>query len=320
MSDNWLELIGGWNWIPSGFRYPQILALEAIPIILLFWVWNRSSRGVPLPMDHSPHRRGVSQKAFINLAEMLFPLLLAVAIFILAGPLEFGKPQSKRALSNILFCVDISGSMSAPFGDGDRYDASMKAIDKFLDYRTGDSFGLTFFGNSVLHWTPLTTDASAIRCAVPFMNPRVVPYWFNGTSIGKALLECRSELMKQEEGDRMIILISDGASSDLAGGNDVDIANRLVDAGVTVFAIHIAEGDPPPEVTKICAKTNGEAFATADPYALEAVFHSIDQMKKAEMQKMVAEQKDNFRPYAAIGVLLLVLGLVSSLGLRYTPW
>ena len=31
----------------------------------------------------------------------------------------------------------------------------MKAIDDFLDFRKGDAFGLTFFGNNVLHWVPL---------------------------------------------------------------------------------------------------------------------------------------------------------------------
>ena len=51
----------------------------------------------------------------------------------------------------------------------------MKAIDEFLKIRKGDAFGLTFFGNNVLHWVPLTSDPSAIRCAPPFMKPENVP-------------------------------------------------------------------------------------------------------------------------------------------------
>ena len=67
----------------------------------------------------------------------------------------------------------------------------MAAINDFLDYREGDAFGLTFFGNSVLHWVPLTSDVSAFRCAPPFMRPDQIPSWFGGTEIGKALLACR---------------------------------------------------------------------------------------------------------------------------------
>ena len=104
--------------------------------------------------------------------ESLPALILLVAILILAGPQKTGEPRTKRVMSNIEFCVDVSGSMTAQFGEGTRYDASMAAINGFLDYRKGDAFGLTFFGVEVLHWVPLTTDVSAFRCAPPFMNPK----------------------------------------------------------------------------------------------------------------------------------------------------
>jgi Ca-activated chloride channel family protein len=96
-------------------------------------------------------------------------------------------PKERRALTNIEFCVDVSGSMTAPFGEGSRYDGSLKALEQFLDARKGDAYGLTFFGNSVLHWVPLTSDGSAIRCSPPFMRPERQPYCFGATEIGKAL-------------------------------------------------------------------------------------------------------------------------------------
>ncbi len=308
------------NWWPSGFDRPWVLWLEMLPVVLLAWIWMRHSRGVPLPLDHSLHGSGAVTKSLINLAESLAPLLLFVVIWILAGPLELGKPIAKRSLTNILFCVDISGSMTSSFGEGTRYDGSMKAINQFLDYRKGDAFGLTFFGNSVLHWCPLTTDTSAIRCSPPFMRPENAPTWFGGTEIGKALLACRKILMEQEKGDRMIILVSDGSSSDLSGGNDVAIAKRLADEGITVYAIHIAEFDVPEPIVNITTLTGGEVFNPGDEESLSAVFKRIDQMQKAEMERTVAEQLDHFVPYSLIGVLLLALLTLCSYGLRYTPW
>ena len=52
----------------------------------------------------------------------------------------------------------------------------------------------------------------------------------DGAEIGKALLACRRRLMKSEDGDRMIVLISDGYSSDLSGGNDMTMNNPIVPA------------------------------------------------------------------------------------------
>ena len=211
--------------------------------------------------------------------------------------------------------------MNSSFGSvGTRYDGSMQAINQFLDYRDGDAFGLTFFGNEVLHWCPLTTDASAIRCSVPFMRPEVAPPWFGGTQIAKALLACRQKLMESEKGDRMIILVSDGSSFDLNPGNAPDIASRMNAEGITVFAIHIAESPPPDPIVTVTSKTGGDVFNPGDEAALAGVFQTIDSMQKAEMEKTVAEQLDNFRPYALLGLATMALALCCSYGLRYTPW
>ena len=55
--------------------------------------------------------------------------MLALVIVLLAGPQRWDEPRTQRSLTNIEFCVDVSGSMTARFGDGDRYQAAMKAID-----------------------------------------------------------------------------------------------------------------------------------------------------------------------------------------------
>lgn len=308
------------NWIPSGFGRPWVLWLMLIPIFILAWIWLRRSNGVAIPVDHSSHKSGTITRVMINLSESLAPLLGLVIVWLLAQPLELGQPSEKRSMTNIQFCVDISGSMTAQFGEGTRYDASMVAINQFLDFREGDAFGLTFFGNSVLHWCPLTTDSSAIRCSPPFMRPEVVPPWFGGTEIGKALLSCRRLLMKQEEGDRMIILVSDGSSSDLSGGKDAEIAYRLLDEGIKVYGIHIADYEVPGQIVTITSITGGEVFNPGDPESLASVFAHIDEMEKARVEQTVAEQLDNFKPFTMVGIGFLFLFLLTRFGLRYTPW
>ena len=302
------------------FAHPWLLLLLLIPAILVAWIWKRDTGRVMLPFDHGRQRDGALLSGLTNLAESLPALLLAVVIVVLAGPQQLSEPKTKRALTNIEFCVDISGSMTAPFGDGSRYDGSMEAINEFLDFRQGDAFGLTFFGNSVLHWVPLTTDTSAVRCSPPFMRPEMAPRWFGGTEIGKALRACRKVLIGREEGDRMIVLVSDGYSFDLANGNDMKLAKKLRDDSIVVYAVHIADSQVPDPIVNITSITGGEVFNPGDPEALKGVFRRIDEMQETRLEKTAAETMDNFFPYCVVGLSLLGFGVVASYGLRYTPW
>lgn len=306
------------------FGNPLFLLGLAVPVLLLAWVWTRRGGRVAMPFDAQVprSRRGQTLRFFLQVAESVPALILGVAILILAGPQSVGAPKTKREMTNIQFCVDVSGSMTGGMGEGTRYDAAMEAINGFLDYRTGDAFGLTFFGNNVLHWVPLTTDTNAFRCAPPFMDPKKgnLPRWFGGTSIGKALKACRVELNKREEGDKMIILISDGYSSDLGGGQDGEIAKKLRDDGIAMYGIHVAPGNVPDGVVNIASITGGEVFEAGDPLALRTVFERIDEMEVARVEKVAGEQIDDFGPWC-----WLALGILGAFGLfqfflRATPW
>lgn len=260
--------------------------------------------------------------AFITCAESLPAFVLAVVIVIIAGPQQLSEPKSKKVMTNIELCVDVSGSMAASFGEGTRYDASMKAIDRFLSFREGDAFGLTFFGHTVLHWAPLTNDVSAIRCSPPFMNPKNKnhPRHMGGTAIGKALIACHKRLVGRKEGDRMIVLVSDGQSPDLGGGNDIKIAKKLAADRVVVYGIHISPSNVPDSIVNIAAMTGGEIFAPDDPTALEVVFRRIDEMQETKIEKTSAENMDHFVPYSIAGLSVLGMSVLSLFGLRYTPW
>lgn len=304
------------------FHYPIVLFLMVVPALLLAWQWTRRGRELIVPFDNGGGGSGRPLRVLLGFAEMLPALLLAVVIAILAGPQQLSEPKTQRVLSNIELCVDVSGSMTASFGDGNRYDAAMGAIDEFLDYRTGDAFGLTFFGNEVLHWVPLTTDVSAIRCSPPFMDPTNPerPPWLGGTAIGKALKACRKQLLQREEGDRMIVLVSDGASFDLNGGTDLEIAKQFNDDRITVYGIHIGGGDAPGPVVNITTLTGGEVFVPGDPEALGRVFQTIDEMAETKMEKSQAETMDDYVPTSIAGLSIVGICLLCLFGLRFTPW
>ena len=307
--------------LPS-FARRWVLLLLVVPLAALVLAagrrfWLPRSR-VVLPLDHSPARGGWRVWVLLTAADGLPALLLAVGVLILAGPQTTGPPRTKRALTNIQIAVDVSGSMMAQYGEGNRYDAAMVAVDKFLDYRKGDAFGLTFFGDAFLHWTPLTADPSAIRCAPPFMKPDVVPPAFGGTAIAKVLRGCIKELRRAADGDRMILLVTDGISYDLQ--EDTELLAALRADKITVFTVIAAQFDPQDELVTICRGTGGEAFRADNPDTLKQVFAKINTMTPAKTTPTIAETIDHYRPFALAGLGLAGLHALCLLGLRYTPW
>ena len=313
-----------------------ILFALFIPASMLVWIWLRdrfaslgnagpirfgSDRRVALPQDYGVASTGRFADFLIKCFVSAAPLTLAIAIILLAQPRHLGVPQAKRELTNIEFCLDLSGSMMGRFGSGTRYDAAMASINGFVAKRDGDAFGLTIFGDNAEHWIPLTTDPSAFRCAVPFLNPRRLPPGYGGgTMIGLGLKKCQEVLITRETGDRMIILVSDGASFDLGDGQEEEIGRSLRDDRIVVYSIHIGEGMSPPEVSTITNITGGESFSPQDTQSLQYVFQQIDKMEVAEMKQSYAEVLDWFKPFAITGLSLIGVSLISLLGLRYTPW
>lgn len=298
----------------------QLLFLLVIPFALLMWTWSAKRPRMALPFDAGRQKSGRVWGWVLNLAESIPPLLLAIAILILADPTQLGTPVQERELKNIQFCLDVSGSMTANFGAGKRYDAAMEAINDFIDFREGDTFGLTIFGVQNLQWVPLTTDTSAFKCAPPFLRPELLPPGFGGTMIGSALQACQRVLVQREEGDRMIILVSDGNSFDLSPPNDEELARKLRADDIVVYAVHVSNTSLPPELATITTLTGGEAFNPGDREGLKAVFRKIDQMQQTKLKPAYAVRQDFFWPFALIGLSLLAVHLLTAFGLRSTPW
>ena len=290
------------------FAYPAVLILLALPVLLLVWEWRRRGTVLAMPFDHSGARRGRWLEGIVKIANLGAPLLLAVAVVLLAGPQRPLSQGNQRVLTNIEFVLDVSGSMTATFGDGRRSDKAVEALQEFVGHREGDAFGVTLFGTEVLHWVPLTQDLSALKHSAPFMKPEAMPPYMGGTRIGLALRSVHRILANRPEGDRMIILISDGMSADLRG------------ADIVMYYIHVASGQPQQEVYEIAARTGGEAFIAGDPAALQTVFERIDSMRPAKFEPETPIPADNFRPFALAGLSLLGLQLLSLFGIRFTPW
>ena len=299
------------------FHHPHWLRLLAVPVLWCFWQWVRRGRAVVLPLDHGRQGRGGALRFFTNVAGTAPSILLAVAVLLLAGPRKAAPPKDVRVMNNIILCVDVSGSMQMRFGNGTRYSAAVEAARAFCHYRKGDAFGLTIFGNEYVHWVPPTPELSAISGAMDYIDPRRLP--FGGTMIALALRGCRDELKKTaQDGDKAVILITDGESADFGGGGDRAVAEEMAEAGIRVFGI-VIDGDSAGLET-ITSATRGKLFTVGDRSALTGIFAEIDRMQKARFKQVSDEWVDDYIALAIAGLSVAVLYALSLLGLRYNPW
>ncbi|WP_425615261.1 VWA domain-containing protein [Anatilimnocola sp. NA78] len=306
--------------IPTAFANPWWLTALVLPAALALSEWFRRRHALVVPFDHSGARSGVWLGRLLRTAALLPSLLLAIAIVLLARPIRPDLPTEERVLTNIEFVIDVSGSMMSEFGNGTRFEGSLSAIEAFTNHRQGDAFGLTIFGNEVLHWTPLTKDLAAIRTAAPFVRPGNMPAQFNGTEIGKALRASLKQVRLRGQSDGLMVLVSDGESADLYDNEARRVGTELATAGIVLYAIHVGDDEVPTDLYELTGPSRGQVFAAQNPGALPAIFAHIDRLQPVRMRPVAAHPVDTCSLPALIGLALTGLFVGSSFLLRYTPW
>jgi Ca-activated chloride channel family protein len=311
------------------FTWPQLIPFLTLAVLLGFWQWFARGQQVVLPLDHLDARRGWLLDRSIRLLSLMPAGLLAIAMLLLAKPLIEGPPSYPTQVTNIQIALDTSGSMNAAFGgrtreDGNaftRFDAAMDAINQFTQNREGDAFGLSIFTEKVIHWVPLTTDLSAIRLATPFVRPGAFPLeWWDRTLVGNAIVSCSELLKERSDGDRMLIVLTDGETSDLKGGKAAQIGQDLKSQKIIMYAISVRSEGASDDLQTACQITGGRLFESGDIPGLPAVFRQIDQLQRTKLAAAHTQWLEQDRPFALIGLALLAIYQVASLGFRYTPW
>ncbi|MET0892690.1 MAG: VWA domain-containing protein [Pseudoxanthomonas sp.] len=230
------------------------------------------------------------------LAWLAWFLLCAAA----ARPQQLGEavapPQSGR---DLMLAVDLSGSMSEPDmelgGDVvDRLTAAKAVLADFLDRRAGDRVGLLVFGQRAYALTPLTRDRDSVRDQ---LRDSVVGLAGQDTAIGDAIGLAVKRLREQPQGQRVLILLTDGVNTagvldplkaaDLAKAERVrihTIAFGGSGGGFRIFGLNVpmpGGGDEIDETVlrQIAQKTGGQSFRARDTAELAGIYSELDRIE-----------------------------------------
>lgn len=118
----------------------------------------------------------------------------------------------------------------------------------------------------------------------------------------------------------MVIVITDGESSDLEGGLATQVGQALKAQKILVYGISVRNEPAAEDLRTVCQITGGQLFESGDSAALRAVFRKIDQLQRAKLVSAQTQWLEFNQPFAITGLILLSMTLLAAFGLRFTPW
>jgi Ca-activated chloride channel family protein len=264
--------------------------------------------------------------------------LLALALVLLA----LARPQSSSSWQNettegidIVFALDISGSMLAEDLKPNRLEASKEVALEFISTRPNDRMGLVVYAGESFTQCPLTTDHTVLKNLFLDIKNGMIE---DGTAIGMGLATAVNRLKDSKAKSKVIILLTDGSNN--AGAIPPLTAAEIAKTfGIRVYTIgvgtkgkapypfqtpwgkqyqHIEVSIDEETLTDIANTTGGLYYRATDNQKLENIYREIDQLEKSKIEVIEYKKKsEEYLPLllAAAG-LLLVQYLVRSTYLR----
>jgi hypothetical protein len=308
------------------FTNPDLLALLILPLAMAGAALLRTGVPVPAPVAAGSLQRRRGLSLFLALPTLFPPALVAIAIVLLAGPVQHEQSTGRvpKKLTNIQFCLNVSNSMlTKSFGPCCRYCASSDAVHHFARGREGDAFGLTLFGTTPIIWVPLSDDVSALYRAARLCYPDHMPEQINrfpDTAAGVRLSIDQIKDRGKGSGGRLLILMTDGEDPALPRHAE-ELTQLMIREDVTLHVLLFKHPGSCPTLAQMAQRTtHGQLSDCSSSHELEDAFRTIDRMHPIEYEVGTPQAVPDTRPWVVAAAVLLLLYLVSLFGVRYTPW
>ncbi len=286
------------------FAWPWAFAVLPLPLVFI-WLLPRATltndAALRVPFFHAlqtavGHSNTAHPRMRLLLAIMAWLLLINAA----ARPQVLGETvQLPVTGRDLLLAVDISGSMQTEDmvlsnRRATRLEVVKTVAGEFIQRRKGDRLGLILFGDQAYVQTPLTFDVNTVGI---LLDEAAIGLAGKQTAIGDAIGLAVKRLRDQTEGNRVLILLTDGANSagsieplkaaDLAAAEGVRIYTIGVGADeMTMRGLFGTQRVPNTELDEqslktIAEKTGGRFFRALDTAGLETIYTLLDTLEPA---------------------------------------
>lgn len=274
-----------------------------------------------LPSARANYRRQGSVPWWFTLAW----LSLVVAA---ARPMSEGEPVELAVSGrDLMLAVDLSGSMEVEdfvldARKVDRLTATKAVAGDFIDRRVGDRIGLILFGENAYLQAPLTFDRKTVHT---LLDESVIGLAGDRTAIGDAIGLAIKRLRDNPEGQRVLILLSDGANT---AGNIAPLkaAEIAAAAGLKIYTIGIGADEmlvrdllgtrkvnpsqdlDEPTMKGMAELTHGRYFRARDLEQLEDIYRLLDELEPIERDKRYYRPEYELFPWP-LGLALALAGI-----------
>jgi Ca-activated chloride channel family protein len=234
----------------------------------------------------------------------------------------------------MMLAVDLSFSMQEEDFElqgqwVDRLSATKAVAQEFIMRRKGDRIGLILFGENAYLQTPLTFDRETVRT---LLLESQIGLAGRATAIGDAIGLALKRLRDQDDSNRVLILLTDGANT--AGEIEpIQAAELAAQNGLTIYTIGIGADEmlvrslfgtrrvnPSADLDEstlrgIAQMTGGQYFRARDTGELEKIYQLLDALEPIE------QDPETFRPVAALfqwplGAALILAGALALFQIR----
>lgn len=323
------------------FVWPWMFA--ALPLPLLVRLWRRHAQAeqpaltVPALAAYQFETGAVTarpRRSGMPLALLMLSLSWIALVTAASRPQWTGEPVALPVTGrDLMLAVDISGSMGTEDMElagryVDRLSIVKQVINAFLELRGGDRVGLILFGTNAYLQAPLTFDLETVRTLLA-----EAPIGIAGgkTAVGDAIGLGVKRLRQRPDGDRVMILLTDGASN--AGEvAPVKAAELAASVGVKIYTIGVGASEmrvpgffgrlgnrivnPSADLdeetlNKVALTTGGQYFRAENPAELAQIYAHIDAMEPVEQEAELFRPVQSLFPWPlGCGLVLLVLTML----------
>ena len=166
-------------------------------------------------------------------SSLVFVLFVGFSILALAEFTGRGKTTVESSSGiDIVFTVDISGSMLGTDVPPSRLIRSSDLISALIENLTGERFGLVVFKGEGTKIIPITEDSSAVSSVLSYLDPDM--FSSIGSNLEDGILTAINSFTIGEERKKIILLFTDGES---LSGSTAMSAKYAKDSDVNIIII-----------------------------------------------------------------------------------
>ena len=323
--------------------WPYLFLVAPLPL-LVRWLWSPVERQqaaltVPNVGAFQLESRGGGEHLGKHLpwrAILLWLVWLAL-VTAAARPQWTGEPVTMPTTGrDLMMAVDISGSMGTEDMQlagqlVDRLVVVKKVVADFVDARQGDRIGLILFGTNAYLQAPLTFDLTSVN---RLLIEAPVGIAGGKTAIGDAIGLAVKRLRQRPEGDRVLILLTDGANN-VGEVQPIKAAELATVEAIRIYTIGVGADEmrmpsifgalgsriinPSAELdedtlTTIAMVTGGRYFRAQNTEKLVEIYDIIDALEPIE------QDPETYRPIAALYHWPLGLAWLAMCALIFVDW